>query len=368
MNKKDQNANRQVAWAGEQKSDNLDQMKNTDTKVVDEETVNNFLNPRNITFHAQSKLWNADHTETLKKVFAPHIQKEVFHNVHIVSFDIPEFIKIGYDILQENSSAKILYTGFMSPELYKNHIDDINLLFSYPTVQFIRLPFSPEEVQNIQFQTEMYETIDKEKIRLEHARTMRNLGTIRHIYQGKSLDSLYHPQTEQEKDFVKHLMERIQEYFPWLDTVDKALDYITHITIDIPEVMTGQKISGVYADIDGTILEYVPIWSPKEWQQKLRKDTVDLLKKYESEGKPITLWTGGDVKQKEAYLRSLGITWPVVSKYDYAGATAEIVVDDTDRGAFILQSKILPKTYIDTSKRDREKKIKFIKTSATEAV
>jgi hypothetical protein len=38
----------------------------------------------------------------------------------------------------------------------------------------------------------------------------------------------------------------------------------------------------------------------------------------------------------------------VLNKYDYAGATAEIVIDDTDQNAFIVQSKILPKTYIDT--------------------
>jgi len=37
-----------------------------------------------------------------------------------------------------------------------------------------------------------------------------------------------------------------------------------------------------------------------------------------------------------------------VSKYDYAGATAEIVLDDTDQNAFIAQSKIYPETYINT--------------------
>jgi hypothetical protein len=37
-----------------------------------------------------------------------------------------------------------------------------------------------------------------------------------------------------------------------------------------------------------------------------------------------------------------------VSKYDYAGATAEIVVDDTDEEAFITQSKIKAEKYIDT--------------------
>lgn len=57
--------------------------------------------------------------------------------------------------------------------------------------------------------------------------------------------------------------------------------------------------------------------------------------------------------EKEAQLRALSIpeNWPVVSKYDYAGATAEIVIDDIDPNTLFVQNKLIGKQHIDTSKR-----------------
>lgn len=158
----------------------------------------------------------------------------------------------------------------------------------------------------------------------------------------------YNPVNEYEKWELQKARITTQELFPWLNTLEKMLDFIVHIKLDIPELMKWQRIEWVYCDIDGTLIDYVGIHSWKEGTQQLRTRVVELLKKYESEWKEIILWTWWDVQQKEAYLRSLWIRRPVKSKYDYAWATAEIVVDDTDQNAFIAQSKIYPETYIDT--------------------
>ncbi len=113
--------------------------------------------------------------------------------------------------------------------------------------------------------------------------------------------------------------------------------------------MAWEKIEWVYCDIDWTLLEYVWMHSWKEWTQKIRQTVLDMLKKYELEGKDVFIWTWWDVKTKEKYLKTLWINRPVVSKYDYTWAQAEIVLDDTDIEVFVLQSKIYPENYIDTS-------------------
>jgi hypothetical protein len=139
--------------------------------------------------------------------------------------------------------------------------------------------------------------------------------------------------------------DKCKEYFPWLDTKQKMLDYVFNTKLDIPEVMKGQNIEWVYCDVDGTLL----IWWEQEETQILNKKVVSMLKWHETEWKQITIWTWWDLEKAQTLLKSLWIDWPVVSKYDYAGAIAEIVVDNEDEWAFVLQYKIAPKTFINAN-------------------
>ncbi len=323
--------------------------KTSHTKARKADTIQNLENPRNITLHGKSMIDDYDYTSTLEwiKSLCNDIK---FENMHIISIDIDGADDIWYKLLQENPKVKILYIGFHSPEWYKKVYNTkiLDFLLTHPNIQYIRLPFTPEAWWNISFEIPFHTIEGKEKLDLEKNIVIKKLREIQHIYQHIPIEKLYHPETANEKYKAKHVIEETQKYFPWLDTKEKALDYITHVKLDIPEVMKWERIEWVYVDIDWTLIEYVPIWSVLEWKQELRQEVVNLLKNYEQDGKKIIIWTGWNVLEKEKYLRTLGITRPVVSKYDYTGATAEIVVDDTDRWAFILQSRIFPEIYINT--------------------
>lgn len=199
----------------------------------------------------------------------------------------------------------------------------------------LQLPLTHEELSAVNFNDITIDLVWEEG--------KKRIWRFRHQLQRKN-----NPYDMNEDEKIERLM-KVQKFFPWLETFEKAMDYILHVDLDLPEVMKWQKIEWVYVDVDGTLIEYVGINSGKEWTQQLRKEVVELLKKYEAEWKEIIIWTGWDVELKKKHLRSLWITRPIVSKYDYAGVTAEIVVDDTDQNSFITQSKIYPETYIDTT-------------------
>ncbi len=215
--------------------------------------------------------------------------------------------------------------------------------------RFIEIPYSIERLNSV------FDNITAPWDLLIQQKAEQNLWAewlkyILHALHPSKISDPYNPKTSREEWYLRETMILAKQYFPGLDTAEKVLDYVLNINIDIPEVMKWKRIEWVYVDVDGTLIDYVPIWSPLEWTQQLKPAVVALLKEYEAQWKSITVWTWGDVKKKEAHLRSLWITRPVVSKYDHAWAIAEIVLDDTDRGAFVTQSKIYPETYINVNK------------------
>ncbi len=261
------------------------------------------------------------------------------------------------ELLNSNPKTKIIITSTLMDVIEKSaeqakQTDELKLLQSSPNVRFIDLAGELTQWDEISFKWDKKDSkvTNEEILDATYNITKSHLFIIRHSLQSQKVKDPYHPADEREQRYVDEAFELTKKYFPGLDTVTKMLDYVMHIPVDIPEPMKWKRIEGAYVDVDGTLIEYVPIGSDKEGKQELRPEVVGLLKKYEQEWKEIIIWTGWDVKKKEKRLRELGITWPVVSKYDYAGATAEIVVDDTDKGAFVMQSKILPETYIDTTK------------------
>ncbi len=82
----------------------------------------------------------------------------------------------------------------------------------------------------------------------------------------------------------------------------------------------GKFFPGVFVDIEGTILN----------GGELNKDILNQVKEFAGK-KPITLWTGGEIKSLIPILISHGIFWKVVSKYDFAGAEVEVAFDNENQ-------------------------------------
>jgi len=113
---------------------------------------------------------------------------------------------------------------------------------------------------------------------------------------------------------------------------------------EVPEKMHGE-IEGVFCDFDDTLV--------------LRDGTINekvlkMLKEFAAAGKKVTIWTGGDVNTAREKLEKVedpetaaflqGLT--LASKYDFAGATAEIVIDDMALEALGIMFKLKAKRFI----------------------
>lgn len=253
-----------------------------------------------------------------------------------------KWIDQAVELLARDPMKTIILFSWMPLEYLEKNVSNFNLFLNYKHTEYHRLPKNLSECLIKKDSTSVKKIKNDVKVNLVWEEAAQRIWTLRHALKHK--DDPY-DKTESEKT---NWLNEVQKFFPWLETFDKAMDYILHIKLDLPEPMKWKRIQWVYVDVDGTLIEYVGIHSGKEGTQKLRQKVVDLLIKYESEWKEIIVWTGWDVDLKKKYLRSLWITRPVVSKYDYAGATAEIVLDDKDQNAFIAQSKIYPETYINT--------------------
>lgn len=108
--------------------------------------------------------------------------------------------------------------------------------------------------------------------------------------------------------------------------------------MDLPvfQLMKDREISGVYCDIEGTLLV----------DGILQEQVLDQLEAFEAQGLSITIWTLGSLEELEPLIQGAGIRYPVKNKAHFSGAIAEIVIDDEAEEVFRAKTLITPKLYI----------------------
>ncbi len=155
------------------------------------------------------------------------------------------------------------------------------------------------------------------------------------------------PQTREEENRLKQAFEITQRYFPNIKTVEEMFSLVKDLNIEITEVMSWQRIEWVWCDLDWTLITSIDL---DTGELVINAKVLDFPKKQESMGKKITLWTWWwEINEKQRLLQNAWITLPVVSKYDYAWATAEIMVDDLDEGILAYQYKLKSEKYINVN-------------------
>jgi len=87
----------------------------------------------------------------------------------------------------------------------------------------------------------------------------------------------------------------------------------------------GERFSGVYCDIEGVLIL-------KGGQ--INNNVVEILRSYERDGQPITLWTGGDTEKLSIKMIVAGLPWKVIPKQIFSGSTVQTVFDDESYEAF----------------------------------
>jgi len=138
--------------------------------------------------------------------------------------------------------------------------------------------------------------------------------------------------------FQKLVDEIRQNYDITGDDEEKIINAVIkfHPEENMKNFYFGKTIPVVFCDIDGTLIV----------NGEINKKTLKLLKKMESKGELIAIWTGGDIKNHacKEVIESLG--WIILSKYDFSGCQVEVVVDDLPEEKFRKEYKINADKYI----------------------
>jgi hypothetical protein len=142
----------------------------------------------------------------------------------------------------------------------------------------------------------------------------QSVGVILHdMHPGKSVEA------------ITRAMRSANEEFGFAGTEDEVRKQLENLR---EEVTSGRfvedsiaknkgVVAGVFCDVEGTLI----------CEDQLIPGRLEMLAEYAKTGE-VSLWTGGDTERIGALLAELGVTYPLLSKYDFAGETVEIAIDD----------------------------------------
>jgi hypothetical protein len=207
--------------------------------------------------------------ETRKTITNPVLQDLIIINVTYKQNESSHFqdmngVEKAYQMLQAKPSSKILLLSTLDLEHTKSLASfrnarslELQVLLAHPQCRFLEMPTTPEQI-NDSFALKKESDI-QQQFEAEKAITKQHISIIHHSLTGQKVHDPYNPTNDRERAYVQEAFALTQTYFPGLDTIEKMLDFVLNVQIDIPEVMSGQRIEGVYVDIDGTLIDYVPI-------------------------------------------------------------------------------------------------------------
>jgi len=246
-----------------------------------------------------------------------------------------DHLSFAREKITEKDDQKILLYAMQSLSSFQKESPQINTLLAKKNVRFTQFPFSAETLVGLFTKESDIKVDEGELSKQRNEELVREIRMIRHIIgnsRGSEDLSSYPP------DRLEQFLQRSKKAFPDLtDKTDKEVfDFMYSIEFEVPEKMKDQIIEGVYCDVEGTLMV----------NGELNNNVLNKLKEYEAQGKQITIWTDGDLEELTQKLRSLGVQYPIKSKFDFGGANAEIVIDNDDQNTFFAKTRIFPKEFI----------------------
>lgn len=122
-----------------------------------------------------------------------------------------------------------------------SHYDKLLVLLANKNFRYVQLPPDYETLNNC-FDNEEKQINQQEVFEAERKIAKNAISMIRHSLELYKVKDPYHPANSNEQGYVDHAFELTQKYFPGLDTIEKMLDYVMNVNIEIPEVMKGERI------------------------------------------------------------------------------------------------------------------------------
>lgn len=283
---------------------------------------------------------NNGYAQTLGEKIDSLPNAEEFRDAYIIAVENKENGKqfqdcygiiLALNILKENPTAKIVLFAFLTEEYIRTKVPQIDLVLKYENTRFIKGAISEEMLKNMFRKKEVTQTlftavdeVEQNMREILHAlpRDLENISVSQNhaIQRGISLGKKFFPALKNESD-------------------DYVLHFIKKVATSREEVAKGKEFSGVYCDVEGTILVLgIP-----------NNPVMDFLQKMKTEGNRVTLWTDGNPKAIRMMLHDFGISYPLHKKSDYAGGLVEIAIDDMDEYSFSALTKISAKKFIRVS-------------------
>lgn len=239
-------------------------------------------------------------------------------------FKLSDFEGLNIALAINSENAPIIFTSMMSKNdfLREDFKVRFNALMAKKRVGFLRLPFTPEDLL-FKYKELLNDTKEEDKLAIEINRIdrfERDMGTIKHGAQSFLRG--------EDSDYATGRLDRSirdARAIGLTGSDNEIIEQIRNFEIKPKNsYFAGKYFPGIFCDIEGTLL----------LENEVNTEMLSKLLIASSE-KPITLWTGGDVKTLDKTLAKCGVNWKVVSKRDFAGATVEIAYDDEEYEVFL---------------------------------
>ncbi|EKE27887.1 MAG: hypothetical protein ACD_3C00136G0003 [uncultured bacterium (gcode 4)] len=279
-------------------------------------------------------------------VLSGNITSEMWYFLFVVTLD-EESIKKAISIKEQNPKVRVMIIDLFwlsSRSMNSREIIEFSKLTKLPFVKHIT------ETDSFLFDImksadEFREADEKWENNLEVTKAQiwyssRILWYLKHDLPKTIIENWNSYKVDESKRAIfEKLIEDARTAFDMKShvTESQVVRFIMDTKTQIEKVMEWE-ISWAYCDIDDTIIK-------ADWT--IIESTLLILENLEKEWKEIHIWTWGDMEMAKEKL-----TWtpferfPLLSKYDYSGANAEIVIDNVSPEKFAIQTWITAKRFI----------------------
>ena len=263
-------------------------------------------------------------------------------------------IALAYEEYLKNSHDPIILTSFCSIEQLTKHASEeakLTFLLSKPNVRFIRLPFYGYDLpklftdidneNEISTETAFQKILENEinhflhdakyRVETDGSKSIEYDDRLAYFFnQPEDIKSEKRIAFENKLIWLLQLQHPSFKTFPRKNNLQWIVDTYKYARMQMLPEWT--KFEGVFVDRDGCIYSNT--------NKAFNQDVIDLVKKYEQEGKQIRLWTQGNIELKQKLLDEAGLPYIVESKTDYKGWTVEISIDNDSQETLYGKAKI----------------------------
>jgi hypothetical protein len=283
----------------------------------------------------------------IKQVFPmmPHEYLEDLLVVYPNCNGTKEDLELALRKMEENPNLRmILWLIFLHSKNYQYDLDFSKIPANSPRVKilesYLDLPsiiarikefYDEKQAAGGQTAENSQELLDPAILQLKLAIKYRLMQTLKHDLKPYVIEA--------KGEKYRGIITTARREFGIKDsaTDQQVEDFISKTRLDLQEKMQGE-ITGVYCDLDDTAMLQ---------DGSINAEVLKMLEQFTAEGKNVMIWTGGNLDEAKAKIAGTALEkFPVVSKLDYTGATAEIVIDNVSVEKFCLQYGIKPQKYV----------------------